>query len=378
MATSQLVLAVTLERGSLRQQLGSFTAWWTSELQALMPLAWRERLGRGTRRLLVDVDGSQARVSLHNADGARELATLNIDADMRNQPEVETALHAAARESFDEIIVRVAQRHALIRTLSFPLAAEENLREVLAFEMDRQTPFKADEVYYDYTIVKRDAAKSSLSVLLAVVPRSAVDPLLDTLAGAGLAATSLTIWGVSQSVQGRLQTMELLAPARRLPVRGDGHRLRRVLTALALVLVLVAVAVPLVQKHQQVQALEVRVEAARVQALQAEQLRKELAQLVLASNALVEERKARPLVIAVLGQVTRTLPDSTWLTRLELNGSKVKLQGESANASEVATLLLATEMFTDAHFDAPVTRVGTSARERFLISATIAARPSVK
>ena len=113
MATSQLVLAVKLERGSLRQQLGSFTAWWTSELQALMPLAWRERLRRGTRRLLVDVDGSQARVSLHNADGVRELATLNIDADMRNQPEVETVLHAAARESFDEIIVRVAQRHVI-------------------------------------------------------------------------------------------------------------------------------------------------------------------------------------------------------------------------------------------------------------------------
>jgi general secretion pathway protein L len=141
---------------------------------------------------------------------------------------------------------------------------------------------------------------------------------------------------------------------------------------LALALVLVAVALPLVYKHRQVQALEAQVQAARTEALQAEQLRQEFEQLLAASNALVDQRKARPLAIAVLDEVTRILPDSTWLARLELNGSKVKLQGESANASEVATLILASELFTDARFDSPVTRVGTSARERFLISATIA------
>jgi general secretion pathway protein L len=227
-------------------------------------------------------------------------------------------------------------------------------------------------VYYDYAVAKREPGKSAIGVTLVVIPRSAVDPLLDTLASADLAPTSLTIWGASQTMQGALRAMELLPPARRQPVRSDGRRLRQVLVVLALALVLVAVALPLVHKHRQVQALESQVQAARTKASQAEQLRQEFEQLLAASNALVDQRKARPLAIAVLDEVTRILPDSTWLARLELNGSKVKLQGESANASEVATLILASELFADARFDSPVTRVGTSARERFLISATIA------
>ena len=371
MATSQATWGAKLESYALREQLGSFTAWWTGELQALMPAAWRERMGRGTHRLLVDVDGHQARISLHNADGARELGVLETAAALHAQPDIEAALREAARHPLDEILVRVPQRQALIRTLSFPPAAEENLREVLAFEMDRHTPFKAEHVYYDYVIAKREPGKSAIGVTLVAVPRRVVDPLLDTLAGAGLAPTSLTIWGASQAMQAPLRAMELLPPARRQPVRSDGRRLQQALAALALALLLVAVALPLLHKHRHVQALEAQVQAARTEALRGEQLRQEFEQLLAASNALAVQRQARPLAIAVLDEVTRILPDSTWLTRLELNGSKVKLQGESANASEVATLIIASELFADARFDSPVTRVGAGERERFLISATI-------
>jgi general secretion pathway protein L len=375
MATSQMTLGMKLEGHAVREQLDSFTAWWTGELQVLMPSAWRERVGRGTRRLLVDVDGHQARISLRSSDGARELGVLDVDGELRAQPEMEAALRAAAKEPLHEIVVRVPQRQALIRTLSFPVAAEENLREVIAFEMDRHTPFKAEQVYYDYTIARRGSDKSAISVLLVVIPRSAVDPLLDTLTGADLAPTSLTIGGASQSVQAQLRTMELLPLARRQPVRSDGRRSRQALATLALVLLLVAVALPLVDKHRRVRALQAQVQVARAEALRAEQVRKEFEQLLAASNALAVQRKAHPLAIALLDEVTRILPDSTWLTRLELNGSKVKLQGESANASEVATLILASELFADARFDSPVTRVGTSQRERFLISATITGAP---
>ena len=164
MATSQATWGAKLESYALREQLGSFTAWWTGELQALMPAAWRERMGRGTHRLLVDVDGHQARISLHNADGARELGVLELGAALHAQPDIEAALREAARQPLDEILVRVPQRQALIRTLSFPPAAEENLREVLAFEMDRHTPFKAEHVYYDYAIAKREPGKGAIGV----------------------------------------------------------------------------------------------------------------------------------------------------------------------------------------------------------------------
>ena len=40
MATSQMTLGMKLEGHAVREQLDSFTAWWTGELQVLMPSAW--------------------------------------------------------------------------------------------------------------------------------------------------------------------------------------------------------------------------------------------------------------------------------------------------------------------------------------------------
>ena len=44
------------------------------------------------------------------------------------------------------------------------MAAEENLTQVIAFELDRQTPFRADQVRYDFRIVKRDPVAKLLHV----------------------------------------------------------------------------------------------------------------------------------------------------------------------------------------------------------------------
>ena len=41
----------------------------------------------------------------------------------------------------------IPAERVLQRNLTLPVAAEDNLRQVLAFEMDRQTPFKADQIY---------------------------------------------------------------------------------------------------------------------------------------------------------------------------------------------------------------------------------------
>ena len=55
-----------------------------------------------------------------------------------------------------------------MRRVTMPAATEENLRQVLGFEMDRLTPLRADEVYFDYRVVSRDAAAGQIAVQLAV------------------------------------------------------------------------------------------------------------------------------------------------------------------------------------------------------------------
>ena len=68
-------------------------------------------------------------------------------------------------------LLELPAERVLQRTVDLPLAAAENLREVLGFEMDRHTPFKAEDVAFDYHIVSTDRQTKRLLVDLTVAPR---------------------------------------------------------------------------------------------------------------------------------------------------------------------------------------------------------------
>jgi general secretion pathway protein L len=288
----------------------------------------------------------------------RERMVVEFDAAV-SPAQLAAAVTKACAGRAREVAVRVPAQHTLRRRLALPLAAEKNLRAVLGFEMDRYTPFKADLVYYDVAVVGRDAR--SVQIELTVVARKDVDPLLDALRRCGLEASALEILG---------GTGGNLLPAGR---HGNGHRrlgwLDGVLAGCAAVLLLAALAVPLAHKSHALAQLEQELQEARKEALAAEQARKALDRLVREESALVQRRGQRLAAIEVLQALTRLLPDSTWLSHLELSGTRVKLRGESSNASELVTTLENSGVFKGAAFDGSVTREPKSERERFAISA---------
>jgi len=53
--------------------------------------------------------------------------------------------------------------------VSLPLAVQENLREVVGFEMERFTAFRADEVYYSCRLMHVDRAEKRIAVRLIAV-----------------------------------------------------------------------------------------------------------------------------------------------------------------------------------------------------------------
>ena len=71
-----------------------------------------------------------------------------------------------------------AARTCCARTLVLPAAVEENLRQALAYDLDRHTPFKAEELYFDAVVIDRDAARGTITVDLAAARRTVVDPAL--------------------------------------------------------------------------------------------------------------------------------------------------------------------------------------------------------
>lgn len=253
--------------------------------------------------------------------------------------------------------VRLPRGGVLRRTLLLPLAAERNLRHVLAFEMDRYTPFTADAVYFQYAVLARDRARRQLRVELAVAPRAEADRLCEAARREGRAPAALDLDGLRLELRAR----------RRWPARA--------LAAGCVALLVLAAAAPLWLKLQNVAALESQAAALRGELALAARAREQLKRLAAEERSLLERRRLRPAAIEVLDELTRVLPDSSWLSHIELAGSELRIRGESPDAAELVKAMEAAKLFRGAGLEGSVTRDPGAARERFAITVTTQARP---
>jgi len=307
--------------------------WWLGELSDILPKNLRRIVASKKQRLIVSTDCDDL-VFQHGSEYA----------------------------------LLLSQDQVLIRSLTLPLAAEENLREVLSFEMDRQTPFTADQVYYDFVISERSSASRTLSVQLFVAPRDVVDNALATLAAAGIQPDLIATHGLDN---------EPGEPINLLPddMRGNRgtivHWANAALAALALLLISTAIALPLIQKNQVISSLEADVQSATLAAQASIQLRQEVEKLVEGSSYLVRKKQSEPTVVRLLDEMTGIIPDHTWVNRVDIGNGEISLQGQSSAAAGLISLIEASPSFGAAQFRSPVTQVIRTDQERFHLSADI-------
>ena len=90
-------------------------------------------------------------------------------------------------------MLRPVAAHVLKKRVVLPAAAQGDLEDVLGFEIDRETPFNRDEVYWTYSVDRQDANPSQLAVELVFVPRVYIDKALSAARAAGLAPIGIEV-----------------------------------------------------------------------------------------------------------------------------------------------------------------------------------------
>jgi general secretion pathway protein L len=87
------------------------------------------------------------------------------------------------------------------------------------------------------------------------------------------------------------------------------------------------------------------------------------------------KRRQTPLAVVVLEDLSKTLPDDTYLTDLSLEADHLRITGVSGNAAGLVPLLELTGRFKNALFYAPATRLSGTSTDRFSIEAVVVAQP---
>ena len=343
---------------------------------ALLPARLRGSVLGGSERLVLNLEGGDMTVCCHKAstpDVLGHFPLLYDQAANKNSLAQEISRRGSKCSS---VTLRLPQRIALQKVLDLPLAAEENLREVLGYEMDRHTPFKAEQVYYDYEVLGRQTEARRLRVRLTLVARSLLDDALQKITSWGIQPHCVDVADSSEIGHCKIN---LLPSDRRAPRRkGPGRWIKLGLAGVAAALLVAAIAIPLWRERQQAIELMQQVNKEQAEAEQVQALRTRLEKVIGESRLLIDKKMQSPVLVDVLDELTRIIPDDTWLSSVELKGSQVRIQGESSASSALIGLIEASPLFSQTSFSSPVTQNPTTGHERFQLSSNVESRPGGK
>ena len=374
-----------------RHGLSGFWAWWLKELSGLVPARPRAAMQRRRMRAVLAFEGDRATLWQPVLRDGRlsmvETASIGLSGDAGAiAVEGRTALAKwstrapGAPISGPKLVISLSPRATLRKTLVLPAAVENDLRQALAYDLDRHTPFKPDEVYFDAAVVHRDIGRGQIRVEMVAARRAQVDAAVQYAQSFGATVVAVVPEPPSSASASRLN----LLPHE---LRQNGVWWRRwqfwLPIALLVGVALVAVVLPVWQKREYAIALNDVASQAFAQAAVSESLRTQLDRQVGDYNFALERKYTYPSTVQILDDVTRLLPDDTWLTQLEIktNGRGKEAQrdllirGESANAGRLVTLLEDSQLFTQAAPRSPTTKIQPGPGEIFDLGAQLKAVP---
>lgn len=330
---------------TIAHHVRSFLGWWFSEISGLVPGALLAVLRR--RRILAVVD----------LDGERLIATL-VKAGKATGEVVTKPLAGG-----EPCHVRIPPVAVMRKTLMLPLVAEDMLRDVLSFHVDQETPFRPDEVYFDYAVVARDSAAKQVAVDWIVASRDFVDRMRRAAEDAGFTVAS--IGPVDDG--GIVGAFDLLRHD--APVETAGRRwLQPALATCLAVLAVGLIALPLIQKHRAVAAQREQVVEARAAAQDVLRLREEVAALSDTRDYVIARRRERPVASVLLRELTQLLPDDVWLHRLAISRTEISIAGFAPASATLVQDIEAHARFEQVAFRSPTMRQPDSGLDEFNLS----------
>lgn len=336
----------------------SLYAAWIEALALWLPARWRQRLRAGDSRILLRADADGWRLLDPAAAHAETLLTPAQPLDEARWP----------RERARWLLLPEAQ--VLRRELSLPLAAADRLRDVVRHQIDRETPFSAEQVAFDVRLLARDDRSRKLRVELVLMPLTALNTHLErarALAGA--------IHGVDVDVGGTALGVNLLPESQRQRRFDPTLRLNLILVGITLAALLFAGWQSLANREAAVARLQAEVETQRQAARRAAALRERLDTAVSGARFLADARAARPRSIDLLNDLSQRLPDGTWLERLNITENRVVLIGYSNQASAQVALLQGSPYLRAPALSGSVQPDPRTGRDRFTITADLVTGP---
>ncbi len=359
-----------------------FFRWWLRELDFLVPERIRQRLFEQRSYIIVRPEGN--RLALFYALIARDAVyAASRPANGQVEPVAIIERNASGMAQYkalcakDErlakanLILRLTAQEAIQKELVLPAAVKENLFQVVAYELDRYTPFKAEHVYFAVKLLEGEHEPEQIRVMLVLTPRETLDALYEDIKAMDMSPLFVDYEAAPNDLEQRYGGYNLLPEGLR---EKTANAPRLVYTALitAVFLLLGAVlALPVWLEYRMVNVLQEKIDAVEKDAKQVKALQLEIDAMIDETQLLIAEKTALPPVVDMLNTLSTLMKDDTWLAYAQYADGHLQMQGESPAASALIGVLEDSELFANARFVSPVTQDKVSGQERFQITVDV-------
>ncbi len=348
--------------------IGAFWSWWTQELLALLPQSIVASFNYGKGFLIVEPVANAFTLCYQNRTERKVLGEFDDSAEA--QARLRASLTQDPMLADAEVLIRLPDALCMHKLLNLPEAVGANLKQVLAYELDRYTPFKADQVYYDALRLGKPL-NGQLSVALMVVQKQTLDAIFDQVTGVGLkpayadcASQPITQLPNKERYNLLPETSQHLKSKRPQMVMFGAM-------AVTFMLLLTLFLAPLWQAYQGIDKLKLHMHKVEKLALKVEDTKQAIDYLYQATNKLIDKKSHSPVLVEVLNILSKELKNDTWVSQVRFSNGSLELLGESASASELIATLEKTTRFKNTRFISPVTQDRTTGKERFQITTEI-------
>ncbi len=364
--TANISKSNLLEPMRLAYQGSALSSWWAQvrgEFRALLPATWQELLGAADRRLCIRVIEDQLCFYSANNGQLSLLGSLPSDDDEL----LKTCLARLQQQSGSSRYLLLDSKQVLRRVLSLPLAAENKLREVVSFEIDRQTPFTVDQVYFEARVLSRNAQAKQCQVELIVLPKQTLEKALKPL---GILSSDLSGVDIVDENQ-QTWNVNLLPVTLRVATSNQNTWWNIGLAFAGIFLLLLAMNMVLNNRDRVLTDWEQKVAAANAQAKQANVFRDQLKQTAKAEVFLQKFRSSQPTMLTLINDLTKRIPDDTALDKLSVNEGRLVLVGQSKQAAALVGQLQSSPFITSPALVGAVQPDARTGRDRFNLTATV-------
>lgn len=327
------------------------------DILARLWLGWQERR-RARQWMRVTKDGSDWIL----ADAKRSLRMTPAGAKLPDE------IVRAAQKSF--VILELPGPDVVSRAMTVPAQARDLLAGIVRNQFERLFPWRASQAAYGFHVVA-GADANILNVQVLAASRAALDDACGELGALGLRVDRVVAGDGRGSVAPPITLWSRLADATDSSLSRTRRTIGGLMAALVGLAVVVNVWAFMAAASADSESDDVGSRLATLQRqIKGTSSREQIAALPPAERAQAL-KETQPVAVVVVEALSRALPETSYLTELNIDGPTLRLVGVAGDAPSLIAPLEQSGHFKDVHFFAPTTRNADGGRFVFHIEARV-------